>query len=83
MSRIRQLLSKASRGIKFGGKTKIRVAEKIQETFQQTGVDQFIALIGILHDLSVSNEFSYLSTIGYDQKVQASDMQRLNGVLDL
>lgn len=82
MSKVKQLLSKSSRGIKFEGKTKLRVTEKILESFHQPGVEQFISLMGILNDLSLSEEYTFLSTIGYDQKVQASDMQRLNGVLD-
>lgn len=82
MSKVKQLLSKSSRGIKFEGKTKLRVTEKILESFHQTGVEQFISLVGILNELSISEEYTFLSTIGYDQKVQASDMQRLNGVLD-
>lgn len=82
MGKVKQLLSKASRGIKFEGKTKMRVTEKILESFEQTGVEQFISLVGILNDLSLSEEYTFLSTIGYDQKIQASDMQRLNGVLD-
>lgn len=82
MHKIRHLLSKSSRGIKFEGETKMRVAKKTLETFQQTGVEQFISLIGILDELSASHEYSFLSTMGYDQKVQASDMQRLNRVLD-
>ena len=82
MSKIKQLLARSTGGIKFEGKTKIRVAEKIIEAFGQTGVEQFISLIGILNELSLSEEYTFLSTIGYDQKVQASDMHRLNGVLD-
>lgn len=82
MSKVKQLLSKASRGIKFEGRTRMRVTEKILESFGQTGVEQFISLVGILNDLSLSEEYTFLSTIGYDQKIQASDMQRLNGVLD-
>lgn len=82
MNKVKHLLSKASRGIKFEGKTKQRVAGKILESFHQAGVEQFISLIGILDELSVSDDYVFLSTIGYDQKVQASDMQRLNGVLD-
>lgn len=82
MSKIKQLLARSTGGIKFEGKTKIRVAEKIIEAFGQTGVEQFISLVGILNELSLSEEYTFLSTIGYDQKVQASDMHRLNGVLD-
>ncbi len=82
MNKISKLLSKASRGIKFEGKTKALVAEKILASLHQTGVEQFVTLVDILHLLSNSEEYTFLATIGYDQKVQASDLQRLNGVLD-
>lgn len=36
----------------------------------------------ILHELSVSDEYSVLSSIGFNGKIQASDMHRLNDVLD-
>lgn len=82
MHKVKQLFSKASRGIKFQGAAKQRIAKKIIESHQQTGVEQFISLMGILNDLADCQEYTFLSTIGYDQKVQASDMHRLNGVLD-
>jgi DNA phosphorothioation-dependent restriction protein DptG len=36
----------------------------------------------ILHELSVSDEYSVLSSIGFNGKIQASDLHRLNDVLD-
>lgn len=82
MSTIKDLISKAGRGIKFEGKTKAAAAEKIIETYTQTGIEQFISFINILNLLSNSNEYSFLSSIGYNQKAQVSDLYRLNDVLD-
>jgi AraC-like DNA-binding protein len=82
MAQLKSLVSKSNRGIKFFGKTKSIVAEKILKAHEQTGVEQFISFMGILHELSVSDEYSVLSSIGFNGKIQASDMHRLNDVLD-
>ena len=36
----------------------------------------------ILHELSITDEYCLLSSIGYNGKIQASDLHRLNDVLD-
>lgn len=82
MHKIKELLSKAERGLKFGGDTKSLIAEKIIKASQQNGVEQFISLMGILNHLSSSDDYSFLSTIGFNGKIQTFDLHRLNGVLD-
>jgi AraC-like DNA-binding protein len=82
MHRIRELLTRSERGIKFGEKTKEAVIDKILEASQLTGVNQFISLIGILNILSTSDDYSYLSTIGFNGKIESFDLQRLNRVLE-
>ncbi len=79
---LRNLLTKSNRGIKFFGETKLSVAEKILKAHQQTGVPQFITFMEILHALSGSDEYELLSSIGFNGKIQASDLHRLNDVLD-
>jgi hypothetical protein len=82
MAQLKNLVSKSNRGIKLFGKTKLSVAEKILNAHQQTGVEQFISFMEILHELSVSDEYSVLSSIGFNGKIQASDLHRINDVLD-
>lgn len=82
MTRISDLLLRAERGIKFEGKMKERIARLIIDAYELEGSKQFIALISILDELASTEEYSYLCSAGYDQKVQASDLSRLNSVLD-
>lgn len=82
MSAISELLSRAERGIKFTGKTRERVADLIIHAHTLEGAKQFAALIGILDELATTKDYSYLCCAGYNQKVQASDLIRLNTVLD-
>lgn len=82
MHKIKDLLARSERGIKFTGKTRASVAEKIIAAVDQTGVQQFISLMEILNQLSVSEDYSFLSTIGFSGKIQTFDLNRLNGVLD-
>ena len=82
MHKIKELITRSERGIKFGDKAKSLVIDKILEASQLTGVDQFISLIGILNQLSQSDDYSYLSTIGFNGKIQSFDLQRLNRVLE-
>jgi AraC-like DNA-binding protein len=82
MHKIKELITRSERGIKFGEITRTLVIDKIVEASQQSGVNQFISLIGILNLLSNSEDFSYLSTIGFNGKVESFDMQRLDRVLE-
>ena len=82
MHKIKELITRSERGIKFGDKAKSLVVNKILEASQLTGVDQFISLVGILNQLSQSDDYSYLSTIGFNGKIQSFDLQRLNRVLE-
>lgn len=79
---IKNLLIRAGRGIKFFGDTKSVIASKIIAAFEQNELDRFISLIQILHELSLSKEYSILSSIGYVQQIQASDLYHLNLILD-
>jgi AraC-like DNA-binding protein len=82
MHKMKELITRSERGIKFGDKTKSAVINKIQEALERTGVDQFISLVGILNLLSQSDDYSYLSTIGFNGKIQSFDLHRLNRVLE-
>jgi AraC-like DNA-binding protein len=82
MSAIKNLLVRAGRGLKFFGKTRLSVTKKIIAAYEQSEFDRFLSLIELLHELSQSEEYSMLSSIGYVQQVQASDLYHLNIILD-
>lgn len=82
MHKIKELITRSERGLKFGDKTRSMVMEKMQEASELTGVDQFISLMGILNLLSQSDDYTYLSSIGFNGKIQTFDLHRLNRVLE-
>jgi AraC-like DNA-binding protein len=82
MEKIHDMLTKAARGLKFFGNTAFSVKNKILTSYEQNEIGRFTALIHILDELSQSKEYSTLSSIGYVQKVQTSDLKHLNTILD-
>lgn len=82
MSKLRDLCARAQQGLKFGGAKKQQVVEKILASYHEEGVQQVIALLSILTDLAHCEDVCSLSSIGYNQRVQATDEKRLNSVLD-
>lgn len=82
MEGVKNLLIRAGRGLKFFGNTKYSVVKKIIAAYDQNELDRFISLIQILHELSLSKEYSILSSIGYVQQIMSSDLYHLNIILD-
>jgi AraC-like DNA-binding protein len=80
--KIHELLERAGRGVRFTGKTQRIVSEKIMHAYAQRGVKRFIAFIDILDQLAESKEYTLLSGSYPKTGPVASDMQRLNQVLD-
>ena len=82
MRSVKDLLTRSRRGLKFFGSTKSSVMKKIMEAYEQNGFDRFVLLMQILHELSLSKEYTVLSSVGYVQNIQTSDLYQLNIILD-
>lgn len=82
MEGIKNILTKAARGLKFFGNTASSVKDKILMSYRQNELGRFISLIQILDELSKSKEYSFLSSMGYVQEIHDSDLQNLNTILD-
>lgn len=82
MENIKNLLVRAQRGLKFFGHTACSVKDKIIAAYNKNELTQFTSLLHILSELSQSKEYSILSTIGYVQQIETSDLNHLNLVLD-
>ena len=82
MKTIADLLQRAARGICFEGTRREKIAELIVGTIEKESTAQFISLIGILHELSISKNCRSLCSAGYRQNVRATDLVRLNAVID-
>jgi AraC-like DNA-binding protein len=82
MDKVRSLLMRSQKGIKFGAATKKLMVSKFQEALTLKGTEQFFLFMDILQILSESMDFSYLCSEHYKQKLDASDLHRLDSVLD-
>ena len=82
MQPVQALFQRAQRGIHFYGKTQQVVAEKVFKAYSQQGTKRLLTFLAILHDLANSADYSLLSTLSYTQSMDASDMARLNTVLN-
>jgi AraC-like DNA-binding protein len=82
MKIVHDLIERSSRGIKFSGEGKDKVIQNMVDACEKPVVQQFTMLINILETLALTKDFSYLCSAGYDQKIQASDLVRLNTVVD-
>jgi len=82
MDKLNDLLLRSQKGIRFGQETIKAVQDKMQEAYQQDGVEQFLTLLTILNTLAESQDYTYLCSEKYKQKVDATDLHRLDSVLD-
>lgn len=82
MRGIKNLLLRSRRGVEVLGKSKLNIAKKILEAYEQNELDRFLSLIQILEELSNTKEYRILSSIGYVQQIQPSDLDDLNIILD-
>jgi AraC-like DNA-binding protein len=82
MDKVRDLLVRSQKGIKFGAATKKQMVSKFQEALTLKGTDQFFLFMDILQILSDSTDYNYLCSEHYKQKLDASDLHRLDSVLD-
>lgn len=80
--KIKELITRSERGIKFGPKVTAEVSDLLIQASGKKGIEQFIALMTILNILSNSDDYRFLSTIGFNGKVQTFDLNRLNRVLE-
>jgi len=82
MDQVRELLVRSQKGIKFGAATKKQMVPKFQEALTLKGTEQFFLFMDILQILSESTDYTYLCSEHYKQKLDASDLHRLDSVLD-
>lgn len=79
---IRQLMAKATKGLKVIGKTARRLRRMMTELLSLQDFEAVIKLMEILHCLSLSAEYNFLSSDGYSNTMKRSDTDRMNRVHD-
>jgi AraC-like DNA-binding protein len=80
MSSIARLLTKASRGILFTGKTRDTVAEQMRQLLSLKGPARVIQMLSILETLASTSHSELLSSPAYAPSLNAFDEQRLNRI---
>jgi len=79
-SHIRELLSRALRGLKFYGVANNIVAEKLYRIKDHVGTIAILELLSLLDVLARSDEFDFLNTTNYVSNVHEKASQKINKV---
>ena len=80
MYRIRQLFTKAQRGMEITGGTADEVKKMMTALFKTKDFESMLHLLNILHVLSNTTEYTLLATAGYSNSLKESDTERMNTV---
>lgn len=80
MLEIKQLFERAQRGIRILGATSLQVTQLMKDLMDLKGLESIVQLLSILHVLSVSNEYTYISSVGYNNNSKEADKDRMSGV---
>lgn len=79
---IRQLMNKATKGLKITGATSRNLRKMMTELLSLQHFESVIKLMEILHHLAQSGAYSFLSSDGYSNTMKRSDTDRMNKVHD-
>jgi AraC-like DNA-binding protein len=77
---LRQLFEKASRGLEVRGRTREMVTRKMRELSHQEGFGRVLSLLDILHGLALSDEYEYITSLGYVNSFKPSETERMRKV---
>jgi AraC-like DNA-binding protein/quercetin dioxygenase-like cupin family protein len=80
MHRIRQLLTRASRGIEIHGATRELVRQMMFQMREEKNFESVLTLLHLLNVISNTNEYKLLSSKGYSNTLKESDTERMNRV---
>lgn len=79
---INKLLKRSSRGIRFLGKTNKTGSVLLDKMKKTEGFDRIILLLRLLSLLADSEDFEYMSSIGYINRHDGFESEKLNKVYD-
>lgn len=83
MKNIVSLFDLAKKGVQFNSETKRNVGLKIQKMMQVVGMERILNLLEILHDLSLSNEYTLLNVDGFSFETSIQDSTKIDTVFKL
>ncbi len=82
MMSVHKLFEKARLGIAFHGQTKDGLGKRLSQLEKLDTYDRLVSLLNILHDLSVSREYTLLNGEGIAMEVSPQDNDRMNTIFD-
>jgi len=82
MRNIQKLFEVAKGGIAFGGKTKLKVGEKLEILEYQTDFQRLLSMLNILNLLATSQELQLLNAEGFSMETEVKDNDRINTVFN-
>ena len=74
---VRELISKARRGLSITGETRQAVGSMMQDLNQSTGLQRIVLLLQILQIIAQSADTSFLSSAGFNMVLNATDTDRI------
>ena len=80
LSKKRNLFEKANRGIYFKGKTKEKIARRLEKMITFDGLTQVIEFLKIIDIMLNSTEYELLTSIGYSHSYNEKDTKRMDEV---
>lgn len=78
MALIKHLFEKAARGLDISGETKSILHKKMQGLVAKEGFESVLSLLEILHILSVSDDYKYISSLGFTNNFKQSEAERMH-----
>jgi AraC-like DNA-binding protein len=81
-SALRSILDKAKRGLQITGKTRLKVAETLEELLDAEGPERIILLIRALLSISGCKQLETLASIGFKHDFVEAENDRINDIYD-
>ncbi len=80
MRAIKTLIERSQRGIQFTGKSRDVFGKKMLKIFHEKGIRRITEFILLLDSMAASDEFKYLTSVGYNKIMNTYDFQRFNKI---
>jgi AraC-like DNA-binding protein len=80
MSNVIKLLHRSRRGMMFSGKSRKKLGCQVEKIFRLSGVKKITELMLLLDRMASSDEYKYLSSVGYSDIVNTFEFYRFNKV---
>lgn len=78
---IRNLINRADRSLKFQEEKAHFFGEQMKKLVNISGFDRFLMILSILHNLSETDKYQYLTTISHSQPPSDKESERINNVI--